>query len=325
MNALRSLHSFLSGPPGTPALGRWAWCLGSLALLGMLSPPWLQHLAVMAAGHGLVALGVVAMMRGGVVSFGQGAAFACGGYIAAWLPMALGVHDLLVLLAASALGATLLSAPFSWLLASYRGIFFSTLTLALSMVVFGLLSKCDTLGGSDGLNAMRPSLLGIDLASDSGSRLTYLVALAVTAGMAAIAHRHFHSESGGLSMAARDNEIRVTYLGASVRRLMRLNHLFAAWCAGLGGAMVVTSLGHVEPQFSYWTTSGEFVFVAVLAGCRSVPAVFLSAALLEAVRSVAGAHFPLAWQMLLGAFLLLVIRFLPQGLGSLWAPHKETA
>ena len=29
----------------------------------------------------------------------------------------------------------------------------------------------------------------------------------------------------------------------------------------------VLALGHIEPNFSYWTTSGEFVFVAILAGC----------------------------------------------------------
>ncbi len=37
----------------------------------------------MAAGNGLVSLGIVALMRGGVVPFGQGMVFAAGGYAAA--------------------------------------------------------------------------------------------------------------------------------------------------------------------------------------------------------------------------------------------------
>jgi ABC-type branched-subunit amino acid transport system permease subunit len=39
--------------------------------------------------------------------------------------------------------------------------------------------------------------------------------------------------------------------------------------------------------------------------------------LLELVRSFSSAYFPNTWQLVLGLFLLLVIRFLPDGLGSL--------
>jgi branched-chain amino acid transport system permease protein len=40
------------------------------------------------------------------------------------------------------------------------------------------------------------------------------------------------------------------------------------------------------------------------------------------VRSFSSAYFPNTWQLALGLFLLLVIRFLPDGLGSLWANKK---
>jgi branched-chain amino acid transport system permease protein len=51
----------------------------------------------------------------------------------------------------------------------------------------------------------------------------------------------------------------------------------------------------------------------------------LSSAVLEVVRSFSSAYFPTTWQFALGLFLLLVIRFLPQGLGSLWRskPPKD--
>ena len=116
----------------------------------------------------------------------------------------------------------------------------------------------------------------------------------------------------------RENELRVEYLGASVRRAMAINFVVAAFCGGLGGALVVLSLGHVEPNFSYWTTSGEFVFVAILAGWQSVVAVFVASTVLEIVRSFSSAYFPNTWQLALGLFLLFVIRFLPRGIGSLW-------
>ena len=69
--------------------------------------------------------------------------------------------------------------------------------------------------------------------------------------------------------------------------------------------------GHVEPEFANWTTSGEFVFIAVLAGHYSVAAVFVASLLLEIVRSFSSLYFPNTWQLVLGVFLLLVILFRP--------------
>jgi branched-chain amino acid transport system permease protein len=87
------------------------------------------------------------------------------------------------------------------------------------------------------------------------------------------------------------------------------------------------ALGHIDPTFSYWTTSGEFVFVAILAGSQSVVAIMLASLILEAVRSFSSSYFPNTWQLVLGLFLLFVIRFLPFGIGSLWSnkQHKERA
>ena len=121
---------------------------------------------------------------------------------------------------------------------------------------------------------------------------------------------------------ALENELRVEYLGGSVRRAMAINFVVAAFCGGLGGALVVLSLGHIEPNFSFWTTSGEFVFVAILAGWQSVAAVFIASTVLEIVRSFSSAYFPNTWQLALGLFLLFVIRFLPRGIGSLWTRRR---
>ena len=128
----------------------------------------------------------------------------------------------------------------------------------------------------------------------------------------------FASTRGLVTRAIRDNELRVEYMGGSVAQTMAINFVVAAFLAGMGGALAVMALGHIDPNFSYWTTSGEYVFVAILAGSHSVLAVMLSSAVLEVVRSFSSAYFPTTWQFALGLFLLLVIRFLPQGLGSLW-------
>ena len=77
------------------------------------------------------------------------------------------------------------------------------------------------------------------------------------------------------------------------------------------------SIGHVEPDMAYWTTSGQFVFVALLSGTGNVLAPLIGSFFLELVRIYAVEFSPYTWQMILGTVMLLVILFLPGGLWSL--------
>ena len=289
-----------------------------LMLLGLslLLPKWLIFLATIALANGLVSLGIVLMMRSGVVPFGQGLVFAAGGYTAALLFNRLGITDALALSLMGGVAAFLIALPFAPLLARYRGIFFAMLTLALSMVLYGILMKTNALGGSDGFNVTRPTLFGFRPEAAQSTLLLWGVTAGISCLMAGLARIYCDSTRGLLSLAVRENELRVEYLGMSVVNIVAWNYLLAAFVGGLGGALSVLALGHIDPNFSYWTTSGEFVFVAILAGYQSVIAVFVGSLLLELVRSFSSAYFPNTWQLALGIFLLLVIRFLPDGLGS---------
>ena len=305
----------------TPVRYTVMWALGiciALSLAGMVMPKWLTFLITMAAANGLVSLGIVVLMRGGVVPFGQGMVFAIGGYAAALLSNKLGIKDALLLTLSGGVIAALIAAPFAPLLSRYRGIFFAMLTLALSMVTYGLLMKLEVLGGSDGFNMGRPTLFGQKLPDESVGYIMYVLTISVSTLMALLARIYFDSTRGLITVAAKENELRVEYLGGSVRQAMAINFILAAFCGGLGGSLAVMALGHIEPNFSFWTTSGEFVFVAILAGWQSVIALFVASTVLEVVRSFSSSYFPNTWQMSLGIFLLIVIRFLPRGIGSLW-------
>jgi len=290
-----------------------------LAGVGYVLPSWMQFMLTMAMANGLVSLGIVLLMRGGVVAFGQGLMSAIGGYASALLFLHWGVTDAIALAFLGGLSAMLITAPFAPLLARYRGIFFSMLSLALSMVGYGLLVKTESLGGSDGFNMGRVTLLGHSLADGEVRFSLYATTLVLTLVCSVLARIYFLSSRGLVTRALRDNELRVEYLGGSVSQTMSLNFVLAAFTAGMGGALAVMALGHIDPNFSYWTSSGEFVFVAILAGSQSVVAVMLSSLVLEVVRSFSSAYFPNTWQLALGIFLLLVIRFMPLGLGSLWS------
>lgn len=297
-----------------------AAALVALALLagGLLLPNWLLFTLTRAIASGLVALGIVTLMRSGLVSFGQGLVYCLGAYASGLLASRAGVSDIFVLLAIGALAGALAAGLVAPLIARYRGIFFAMLTLALSMVLYGVLVKLTLVGGSDGFNVPEVTFLGWQPGVASADYALYAVAVVLGVGAAGASRVYFNSMPGLIALAVRENELRVEYLGASVFSVTVRNFAVAGLLGGLGGALNGFALGHVDPFFAYWTTSGEFVFIAILAGYASVVAPFLAGLLLELVRSFSNTYFPESWQLLLGAFLLLVILFLPGGIGSLW-------
>src|SRR3954464_6377418 len=110
---------------------------GALAFIAVAAvapalPPWLVSLATIALANGLVVLGLVILWRAGLVPFGQALFYAAGAYTVALLGRYSGLHDALLLIAASAAVAGVMAWLVGFLLARYRDIFFAMLSLAMS-------------------------------------------------------------------------------------------------------------------------------------------------------------------------------------------------
>jgi branched-chain amino acid transport system permease protein len=298
--------------------------LAALLVLGAVLPKW-QFLATVALGKGCVVLGLLLLLRTGLVSFGQGLFYCLGAYAAGALGQYWQVTDALLLLVAGSAVAAAIAFVLGFLLAGYRSIFFAMLSLALSMILYGLLVKTQALGSTDGFNLAPPTLFGHAISGGSGQYPLYALACIAAFLVALALHRYFLTPLGRLSPAIRDNEIRVEYMGASVRNAIHVKYVIAAALAGLGGALTAMTVGHIDPEMAYWTTSGEFVFVAILSGVGSVAAPFLGSLIFEIVRSFAYQYSPNTWQLALGTVMLIVIVSLPGGLWSLFGRRARSA
>ena len=300
--------------------------LASFAVLlagGPLLPRWALFLVTISLAKGLVVLGLLLLIRTGLVSFGQGLFFAAGAYAAGTLPDARVLSDAVAMVLVGGLAAGVLAAISGLLLARYRAIFFAMLSLAFSMILYGLLVKTSALGSTDGFNVAARTVAGIPAGSPQGRYAAFALTAATAFAATLSMHRFLGSHQGRLAPAVRDNELRVEYLGASVRSVVHLNLVLAGVTAGLGGALTALAVGHIDPEMSYWTTSGEFVFVAILSGTASVLAPFLGAILLELLRSFAYEYSPNTWQLVVGGAMLLVILFLPGGLWSVFGRWRK--
>jgi branched-chain amino acid transport system permease protein len=297
-------------------------CVALLLLAGPFLPQWALFLATLAMAKGLAVLGLMLLMRAGLVSFGQGLYYCLGAYVVGTVGQFLHISDALVMLLFAGVVSCAVAALLGFLLAAYRGIFFAMLSLSFSMVLYGLLVKSPALGSTDGFNIAVRSIAG--LSADRHRRyLFFALSVLLAFGASLGVHRVIKSNVGRLATAVRDNELRVEYLGASVKTVVYLNILIAAALAGLGGGLTSMTVGHIDPDLAYWTTSGEFVFVAILSGTGSVLAPFLGSIVFEVLHSFAYQYSPNTWQMVVGFAMLFVIAVLPTGLWSIFGLGRK--
>lgn len=295
-----------------------------LAAGAFVMPAWLTFLLTLAFAKALVVLGVVVQMRAGLVSFGQALYFCIGGYGVGLAAQHFGLTDAFALLALGVLAALALALVCGFLLTRYREIFFAMLTLALSMILYGALVKSSALGSTDGFNVSPPSFLGWVPDGETRKLAIYLLTVGSALIAALFFQRYLTSSFGRVIEAIRENEIRVEYLGLSPRWLLFANYAAAAAVSALGGGLTALATGHIDPDMAFWTTSGEFVFIAILGGTGHVAAPFIGAIVFSVIRTFAIQEAPHFWQMALGIVLLVLILYLPKGLWSLVGRFTKT-
>ncbi|MBI4637196.1 MAG: branched-chain amino acid ABC transporter permease [Candidatus Rokubacteria bacterium] len=292
--------------------------VAAFAAAPLALPSWAIFLLTLALAKAVVVLAIALLLRGGLVSFGHGMFFAVGAYAVGLTMKWLGLREALLLSLLGTLLAAAVAALLGLFIARYRGIFFGMLNMAISMVVYALLLKLYWLtGGTDGVGIRTPTILGVTPDRESLRVWIYGFSLALTLLAFGVVHRFWISPLGFMLRAVRDNEVRVEYTGVSVHRVIYTAYVLSGALAGLGGVLTGFSVGHIVPELAYWTTSGEFVFIAVLGGPGSIPGPLVGAIAFEFLKSYAYKYAAFTWQMTLGVTMLLIILFMPGGLWSI--------
>jgi len=288
-----------------------------LVVASFFAPAWLLSNGAVTLARALAVLGLILMLRAGLVSFGQGLYFCLGGYSVGMLDL-VGVSDLVLRVLGAGALCFVVALPVGFLLRRYRGLFFAMLSLAFSMLLFGLLVRSQTFGSTDGFNVVPTTLFGASLAGQQLQRVIFIAAATTGLICCLLTSRYFDTVVGRIAPALKDNEVRIEYLGHSGLALIHFEYTIAAIMTGFGGAIVAMAIGHIDPEMAYWTTSGDIVFIAILGGHTHVLAAFLGSVVFELVHTVALWLTPGTWRLILGAVLLLLILKLPEGLWSLF-------
>ena len=300
-----------------------AVCAVALLAGGWLLPSW-SFVINVAIAKAIAVLGLVLLMRAGLVSFGQALFYCIGGYTAGVLATNYKISEALIVVPLAGLLAGVVGFLLGFLMRRYRDIFFAMLSLAFSMILFGVLVKSADFGGTDGFNITAPTLFGMRITGQARF-FGYAFAVVLLALSVIAAWRFTRTPVGMIADAIRENEIRVEYLGVSATRSIHVLYTLAALLAGIGGALNALTVGHVDPEMAFWTTSGEFVVIAVLGGAASLVTPIAAALILEVIRTFAYQYAPNAWQLVLGLVTLALIVFLPTGFAGLLRRRREVS
>ena len=290
-----------------------------MILLPLIVPEWIVFILTKSLFMFIAVMGVSILLRGGLLTFGHALYYATGAYAVGFSVKWLGLQELTLLIPLGALAGLLMAALVGLVMARYREVFFAMLNLAFSMILFGALLKFYWVtGGTDGLAIGTATLLGFELEGDTFG--FYYFSLAIVGAVAVVVSRFMASPAGFFLRALHDNEIRIEYSGVAVRQVIYRTYLLAGTLGGVSGVLAAFTIGHIVPEDAFWLQSGEFVFVALLGGFGGVPGPLMGALVFEFLQTYASKYFPLAWQMMMGIIMLLIILFQP---GGLWAMYQR--
>ena len=259
---------------------------GVLVLVALLALPLLTSSRVLLdfvirlAAFGIFATSLnILVGYGGMVSFGHAMFFGGGAYAFALTLQKTGASIPVALLVATVFSA-LVALVVGAICVRLKEIYFSFLTLAFQMLLHSIILTWTSLtGGDQGLTGgiPRPPFLGLNLADT-----THLYGFAACVAVVSLLLMRYILQSpyGYTLRMVRDNADRAQFLGIDVWRVKLYAFILAGSFAAVGGVLMSLFVSGAFPDFSYWTMSGEAVFMIMMGGVNVFVGPLVGSALL---------------------------------------------
>ncbi|MBA1146185.1 urea ABC transporter permease subunit UrtC [Ectothiorhodospiraceae bacterium WFHF3C12] len=213
----------------------------------------------------------------------------------------------------------LLASLLGWFMfrARIAGVFVAIITLA--MLVVGNLLVVDQQRYTGGLNGMTDlawlNVLGLQI--DPYSRAFYYLTAGSLIAVLMAGFVLVRSKFGLILQAIRGNPERVRYFGYDVARYQSVAFATSAGVAGIGGMLYAMVLEFASPTFMAVPLSLAFVIWCAVGGRQSLLAAAIGAVVVNAIQGSLSEAFLDTAQLLVGGIFVLVVLFLPRGLGGL--------
>jgi len=255
---------------------------------------------------------------GGLLSFGHALFLSLGAYASAISARYFGLTSIEGMLLCAVGVSLLVALPIAFVASRFIGIFFGMLTLSFGMLFYSFLNKFYHLtGGDSGMNVPQPTLLGRSYAAMGKMEFLtgpfYYYCLVLLALGVLVMWGIVRSPYGLHLQAARDNEVKASYLGVKTRQVRGVAFLISAVYGAVGGVILGVNTGLADPELAYWAHSGHLVFMAVLGGFQQflgpVVGAFVFILLQDELQAVTQ-----YWRFFLGVVLAALVIGMPGGI-----------
>lgn len=256
----------------------------------------------------------------GLVSLGHAAFFGLAVYTVAGLVNKAGIASAFVLLPAALAAAAAAAAVIGWISIRTSGVYFIMITLALAQMLYYFFNDQKYWGGTDGMNIdQRPVLaVGDWTPFDFNDRVQfYYLALVCLVGGFVLLSVLLRSPFGHALVGIRANEGRMRALGYDVQRLKLIAFVIAGALAGLAGFLEAARSTFATPALLGWHESGHVLVLVILGGMGTLYGPVLGAFVVLLLEDYF-ATLTDRWLLIMGAFVIAVVMFLPDGLAGLF-------
>ena len=276
--------------------------------------------------YALTCLGLVLLTGvAGLTSFGQAAFVGIGAYTTAWLTLNLGLSPWLTLLVG--LGLTGVSALIvGFITLRMSGHYLPLATIAWGLSLYYLMGNLDALGKYDGLLGLKSLSIGeFDIGQGRAFFvLTWFILITTTLGFTNLldsrSGRAIRSLKSGIQMAES--------MGINTFRYKVVIFVLAALLASIAGWLMAHFQRTVNPSAFGLKMGIEYLFMAVVGGVGHVWGAVVGAGIIKILDDQLQVLLPKligtsgSYEVIVfGIALVLVLKYLPEGLWSLVAKH----
>jgi branched-chain amino acid transport system permease protein len=251
----------------------------------------------------------------GVATLGHAALFGAGAYASGIAAAHYGITDPLLMTVIGALAGALAGLISGLIILRAHGLPQLVLSIAVVHLFHEAANKASSwTGGSDGLSGITPDAVFGLFEFDLWGRTAYVYGLFLLVAVVIVLQLLVRSPFGMLARGVREDPLRVSAMGASVKSVLIRMYVISGVVAGIGGALNAISTQVVGLDSLSFTLSAEALVMLVLGGTGSLYGALVGTVAFMWFEDVVSAANPFHWLTMVGALLIAVVLFAPKGL-----------
>jgi branched-chain amino acid transport system permease protein len=246
----------------------------------------------------------------GIISLGHAAFFGLGSYAAALFAKHGIINEPVAALVVSGLLAAVLGFATSFLVLRGSDLTRLMVTLGIALIMREVANQIpDITGGADGLQGVVIAPVLGTFQFDIFGHVAYVYCLVVLFVLFLLARRIVHSPFGLSLRAVKGNALRAASVGISVNARLIAVYTFAAFYAGVAGALLAQTSAFASLDVFSFERSADLLLVLIIGGTGYLYGGLVGAVAFKLIQDGLATFDPQYWQYWIGLLLVFLVLF----------------